>query len=261
MSKMKTTDSPHDQINAWLDSDRNYTEGVILFQQFGRNPTLKKLFPGREYRYADKLAYELGKIAHVPPTNLKLIPGKVVIPERKPTPPAKRLLPSINLGSMQDSIPKTIAAILSKYSERYKYRSMLHANLKKVAPDNRADNVQKRKEISKEMEKVSNEMENLHQIKVNYETTGKLPETKNVFKKSGPGKPAEIDYKKVKQQRSNLMKSILKNNNRLDYQATKKGKRKNPMPEGPRRTELETNIKNKETELASCNRILANDPS
>lgn len=50
------------EITNWLNSDRNYDNGVFLYQKYGKNPVLKRLFPGREKFQAEKLAYELGKI-------------------------------------------------------------------------------------------------------------------------------------------------------------------------------------------------------
>jgi len=257
---MKTEKTPSEQIKEWLDSNRNYTEGVILFQQFGKNPTLKKLLPGREYRYAEKLAYELSKLVHLQLSKMKMMPGRVIVPERTPTPPQKKSLSLSANKLLKDSIPKSIAAIIVQYSKQYKLRSILHASMKKVAPDNRADNVQKRKEISQEIANVSEKMENLHHTKTEFEKTGKLPEQTHAFDKAKTGEPAKINLDKIKRQRSNLMKSILKSKNRLDYQSPKKKETKNPMPKGPRRTDLESKIKLKEIDLASCNRIIANDP-
>lgn len=50
------------EITNWLNSERNYADGVYLFDKYGRNPQLKRLFPGRGAWYAEKLAYELGKL-------------------------------------------------------------------------------------------------------------------------------------------------------------------------------------------------------
>lgn len=50
------------EISNWLNSERNYADGVYLYDKYGKNPQLKRLFPDRETRYADKLAYELAKL-------------------------------------------------------------------------------------------------------------------------------------------------------------------------------------------------------
>lgn len=72
------------EITNWLNSERNYADGVFLFDKYGRNPQLKRMFPGRSERYAGKLAYELGKLIGIgfdeKPDALKAIPTPVLPP-------------------------------------------------------------------------------------------------------------------------------------------------------------------------------------
>mgnify|MGYP001163033874 FL=1 len=51
------------EIRNWLNSDRNYNDGVFLYNKYGNNDSLKRIFPGREKFQAQKLAYELAKLA------------------------------------------------------------------------------------------------------------------------------------------------------------------------------------------------------
>lgn len=51
------------EIRNWLNSDRNYNDGVFLYNKYGNNDSLKRIFPGREKFQAKKLAYELAKLA------------------------------------------------------------------------------------------------------------------------------------------------------------------------------------------------------
>jgi hypothetical protein len=51
------------EINNWLTGNREYNEGVALFQKYGKNPKLKQFFLTKDNDYAqEKLAYELEKI-------------------------------------------------------------------------------------------------------------------------------------------------------------------------------------------------------
>ncbi len=51
------------EINEWLTGNRDYNEGVALFQKYGKNPKLKQFFLTKDNDYAqEKLAYELEKI-------------------------------------------------------------------------------------------------------------------------------------------------------------------------------------------------------
>ena len=54
------------EIKKWLKSKRNYTEGVELFQKYGKNPRLKSFFLINDNDFShEKLAYELGKIISI----------------------------------------------------------------------------------------------------------------------------------------------------------------------------------------------------
>jgi len=142
----------------------------------------------------------------------------------------------------------------------YQKRSVLHAKMKKVAPDNRPENIQERKEISDAMALLSDEMDHLALFKNQYEQTGKLPEMDQVFAKPEPGKPAEVDLKVVEKQRLNLQKSIARDRILLDYQSKTKLREKNPMPNGPKRVMVEKRVKEKLSAIKELDKILANDP-
>ena len=51
-----------DSINSWLASDRDYDQGIAILVKHSRNPSMKRIFQGREHRYATKLSYEIGKL-------------------------------------------------------------------------------------------------------------------------------------------------------------------------------------------------------
>jgi len=47
------------EINAWLNSERNYQGGLQLFEKHSKSTAMKRIFPGKETRFAFKLAYKL----------------------------------------------------------------------------------------------------------------------------------------------------------------------------------------------------------
>jgi hypothetical protein len=248
------------QIQNWLDSNRNYTVGVLLYQKYGKNQTMKKLFPGREKRYKDKLAYELGKIIGF--TLTKRVPVVQPIQIKEPVPElAEDMEPLPGKPSMtEDSVPKIIAAIVTKMQELYQKRSLLHGKLKQVAADNRPENVQERKEISDAMALLSDELDHLASFKNQYDQSGSIPEAEQVFGKAEPGKPVEVDFEKAEKQRLNLQKSIARDRILLDYQSKTKLREKNPMPNGPKRVLVEKRVKEKRAAIKELDKILANDP-
>lgn len=62
MTTMGQMNNAQIEITNWLNSERNYADGVYLYEKYGKNPQLKRLFPGHPQRYEKKLAYELGKV-------------------------------------------------------------------------------------------------------------------------------------------------------------------------------------------------------
>lgn len=251
---MQLDKSAQEKIKSWLDSNRNFAEGVLLFQKYGKNPSLKRLFPGRENRYAGKLAYELGKLIGIKPGAGLETPEK--LSSKKPNPvPGKE--PGKKLQETGDSIPRIIGALIKRKQEIYNQRSLLHHELKKVPPDSRSENDQRRKEISDRIARISEELDHLAEVQNQYELTKVEPDPELVFGKKEAINPPEIDTDALVKKRLNLLKSIVRDKVQLDYQATKKSKEKNPMPNGPKRTLFEQRIKHKNDQIAEIDKILA----
>ncbi len=257
---MQQSSTIEEQISTWLNSNRNYTEGVLLYQKYGKNQSMKKLFPGREKRYKDKLAYELGKIIGF--TLTKRIPLVRTIEVKDPVPElAEDMEPLPGKPPMtEDSVPKIIAAIVIKMQELYQKRSVLHGKMKLIAADNRPENVLERKEFSDAIALLSDEMDHLASFKNQYDESGSIPEIQQVFGKPSPGKPAEVDFEMAEKQRLNLQKSIARDRILLDYQSKTKLREQNPMPNGPKRVLVEKRVKEKLAAIKELDKILANDP-
>jgi hypothetical protein len=138
--------TPSDQlaINTWLDSSRNYDEGLKLLVKHSRNPAIGRMFEGREHRYANKLAYEISK--------LLLASGsleKSSIP--KPVKPVALIKPIPSAIDLQDALatdpnlPAILVRVIAEFSSKYKTLSMAHYALKAIAPDNRPESVEYRR--------------------------------------------------------------------------------------------------------------------
>ncbi len=261
---MKIDNQAKEQIINWLNSNRDYTEGVVLYSIYGKNNAIKKLLPGRQHRYADKLAYELGKLAGFLPGKL---PSEMMLahPNKASSLPENKIddvtTKSTSPNILKDSIPKVIGALITSMQKAYKKRSILHKRLKTIPPDNRSDNVKEREKISKDMEKLSDQMDHLAEMKNEYELNGTLPDPNDIFDKPKDNSPPKIDFDLARKQRLNLQKSIALDKLLLNYQGKKKLLKLNPMPKCPKRTNIENRIAKKLEKLHSLDRILKHDPS
>jgi len=56
------TQNEINEIHAWLSSERNYQVGLQLFEKHSKSTAMKRIFQGKESRYAGKLLYELKKL-------------------------------------------------------------------------------------------------------------------------------------------------------------------------------------------------------
>lgn len=244
----------HKQIQGWLDSDRNYIVGVQLYITFGRNKTLKNLFPNREHRYGSKLSYELSKLIGKPEFKANPIVVKAPI--------ASDVIPVPgDITIEKDSIPKIIARIILAIRENYQKRSKLHQKLKKLPPDDRSVNVVHRRGLVQGMSKLSERVDFLTNTRKKWEKTKVLPDPEVVFKKEKTDKAPVVDITTAKKLRLNLLKNLASDRNLLKYQSKKKLADPCPMPEGPNKTKVLSRIKEKEAKVKTYDKIIDNGTS
>jgi len=243
---MKPTEEFAFQITAWLESGQDYERGVTLFIQFSNNQTLKKLFPGREAKFRNKLTYELTKLAGKPFNPLP-VPVK---PEIKPSSIPPVALPE-QLNDTGANLPKIIGRVIKVYNKLYNERSIAHNSLKAIPADNRPENVAARQAILDKISKGSARMDELYLAKDAYDKDGILPVEEILFrKKSQPAEPASTP-EEIQRQLLNAKKNLSKDLNLLEYQTVTKQAKANPMPTGPKRSEIEKRIANRKKEIAT----------
>lgn len=263
------------EITNWLNSDRKYDDGVFLYQKYGKNPALKRLFPGREKFQSEKLAYELGKliglgfsqkIASPAPVNnqdsapaetLREDPDTVTI-EKAEKFAGKAQAAAETLGALAagepvsaGNYPPVINRIIAEFSRLYNERAMLKKQENDTPDENTPDNIEKRRVIIEKIESISKRMDILYTAKKAYLENNIAPNEKELYPASNQQTTAETTGSgKLIMKRNNLRSSITRANNMLEYQSQKKAEKSNPMPECPKRKELEQRIKEKEKELA-----------
>lgn len=145
--------------------------------------------------------------------------------------------------------PNEVKAVLLSYNESYIKRSLLHKELKELGDENTDEIVAKRKEISDNIETLSQQQEVLHNMFKEYIKTGVLPTlTKNEDKEDNKDKnETQTDYNALPLEDLNKMKEsnrvqLARVSNQLEYQSLTKAKKPNPMPASPRRIKLEKKL-------------------
>lgn len=290
-------------IIGWLKSDRDYNAGVLLYQKFGKNRTLKSLFPGKEKRYANKLAIELAKTAGISiidfqnnnfgddtkvkkqdlnradsKTNIPVITSQKldIIPPFKPT----GNVPLVDNTPVSE-YPPMVRKLLHLYNSLYHKRSVLHKQMGDLPQNNEPENVEKRKQISDQLELISAKLDPLYDAKKKYLEEKILPEelnfeefeavlndqvkTKPAAKKTSKKKETpieEMSEAELIKKRTNLRIQLTKQKNLLEFQHTSaKGKEPNPMPEGPKKQKVLDKISKLEQQLSIIDTRLDADQS
>lgn len=243
------TQTDIDTIKTWLNSGRDYNAGVAIYEKYSRNSSLKRIFPGKETRFAFKLAYELKKLI---PTDIKPGPLKPVAPKPSGLKPVTTGSVYLDAISNDDpNLPKVIRRIISEYSTVYNQRSIAHHSLKKIAPDNRPDNVESRRIIVEQISELSDRMEELYQAHQIWLGDKILPDEIRLFPPEEPiiPKMEAESAKELSRKRLNLMKTLSKDFNLLNFCSIAKQPVMNEMRDGPKRTALEKRIQAKTNKI------------
>ncbi|MFA6128229.1 MAG: hypothetical protein WC699_13080 [Bacteroidales bacterium] len=244
------TQNEINEINAWLSSSRGYTEGVQLFERFSSNRSLKLLFPRKEKKYATKLAYELSKlILKKPEQDLPPAPAKPKPSALKPV--AKEAQSDECFPPIKANQPPIIRRIISEFSELYKNRSMAHASLKAIPPDNRPENVELRRIIVEKMAGWSSRMDELNAFQEDYRIKDIIPDESLVYPVIKP-EVLELtaeNLDQMKRRLANLKKSVSRDNCLLNFGKNTKQPILDEMRPGTRRTKIERNIRDHIAEI------------
>lgn len=265
------------QVLNWWHNGRDYQMGVMLLSKLSKRKnnvlvqTLMK--PGKEkfQKNHDKLHYELPKAAGLnwqkmpamPDNAKKEIQKKEKKPETDPSTTlrvtekvkqpaaAKQKAPPVP-DEPAGQYPKIIRRLKMEYQEQYTARGLLHKKMKAVPAENSPKNMETRAIWLKDMKAISAKMDFLYGFIERYEKTGVVPLEEEVWpkkekKRPAPEKPMTAD--ELKKRKKNLQSSNTKDRNQLLYQKNRKGRRENPMPDGPKRKKLELRIKKREQEI------------
>ncbi|MFA6482287.1 MAG: hypothetical protein WCW62_06905 [Bacteroidales bacterium] len=262
------TQNEINEINAWLNSERNYQAGLQLFEKHSKSTAMKRIFQGKESRYAGKLLYELRKLIPSGPTPDIPAAKPVKLSGLKPAETANSLIESI--GEPDPSLPLIIRRLIAQFSDLYKSRSIAHNSLKAVPPDNRVENMELRRIIVEKMKKYSDRMDELQYHHNEYKTKNIVPDEETLFagktQKSPSVESENLD--ELSRLRLNLQKSLNRDNNLLHFQMPTRQPATNEMRAGPKRTALLSRIKEKKTEIArltsridGINKVLGNTPA
>jgi hypothetical protein len=157
-----------------------------------------------------------------------------------------------------DEVPAEIERIVKEHAQLFMLRSKLSEERYDVPQTNSRENVKKRCDLTAYIHGLSERIEALYNAHAEYLKTRKLPDMEALFpsekpKKQPAKKPTEAQ---LKRERNTLMSGNRRDKNKLEYQSDRKLSKRNPMPEGPKRSELIKRVADRNRRITQINKLL-----
>lgn len=245
----------------WLNSkSRAFEEGVAILEESGYKPgvvrrlkTIGETPVNREHLVENIRQYlrHLGQEVEDTDADMGVINGEepqVLESENDGQDSLITLADKIEAGEKEDFDAKC-GELLITYAKAFRQREQCHRMLLEVPEDNTEENVAKRKEISDDIDRLTDKLERIYPLIKNYIDNGVVPsyeETNEADEENTTDdKTADLDAL-TKDELKRMLKSaktkILRKTNMLLYQQETKAEHENPLPECPKRTKYETAI-------------------
>ncbi|MBV5313651.1 MAG: hypothetical protein JZU47_10170 [Prolixibacteraceae bacterium] len=257
---MKKEEKQH-AVLEWIESGCNYDQGVVLYEQFGKNSFMRKDFPNKQHKHATKIIYELCKSVGLNYNQIiqeKLIPSAQnkqqeehnpitsdQLPNHSLQTPTNKELPEIMEVQEIAEYPVQLRRIIAEYAELFQERSKMHRILTEMPEGNSQALKTKRAEIFDLIKSLSARLEFLYAIRQHFDVNAEIPSEDEIWPAPKEDVKTELpdDPEQLRKMKKNQQSANTKDQNMLDYQNEKKGDAEKPMPAGPKRMKLENRIK------------------
>ena len=222
---MKTT---FIKIVNWFNSERDYNEGVALYNLFSKNKALSRWFRGEENKQRrEKLAWELHKIAGLPE---KVCYDKAAVSDffsiRETEKPEHKL---------HSKKPQPILDLIKEKSKLSMDRDKTHRQMADMPDANDYESTKKRQELCELIEKQTARIQEIHVILDHYDATGEI--NTNVKPVDPPAPPPDRIIKEGENPDNKLRRITNLRSNR-----SKAEKKLKDMPDGPKKEKLQKKL-------------------
>lgn len=212
----------NEDINAWLNSGKDYETGCALYDKYGSSASLKRLhrMNGPTRQTMESIEYELRHIHKNSPAPRVSVPLARPLAKKEPVRP-KPVVPVTPEPSPRRPNTPEVDAVKQEVIHLMKVRDSLHSTLEHVTAEQRATDAQRILDISDEIDAIYQRLEH-------YDTHGVLPARKAPVE---PKKLEELDIVELMNKQQNL-RSYVSRYKRLMKQAktpAKKAEHKHRM--------------------------------
>jgi len=270
------------KVVAWIKSGMNYNDGVTLLIELTNKQSYSAMFMGREPTMKNKLPYEICKASQLADfTNWKVFIQKIknaspsaatqfISPQEKKLAQhysrsfdASKVELSISIPNSPEEIddsknsetyPPVIQRVILETANLFQKRRGLHQQMCQLPEINSISVVLQRSDFFDSIKLISERLKVLYDARQSYTEKNMLPDELELFEsvvvpennlKSKVQKLDAIrtlDAADLKKMKKNLQTLNSKDQSVLDFQSPNHKGQKMPLPNGPKRSKLETRI-------------------
>ena len=270
------------KVVAWIKSGMNYNDGVNLLIELTNKQSYSAMFTGREPNMKNKLPYEICKASQLADfTNWKVFIQKIknaspsaatqfISPQEKKLAQhysrsfdASKVELSISIPNSPEEIddsknsetyPPVIQRVILETANLFQKRRGLHQQMCQLPEINSISVVLQRSDFFDSIKLISERLKVLYDARQSYTEKNMLPDELELFEsvvvpennlKSKVQKLDAIrtlDAADLKKMKKNLQTLNSKDQSVLDFQSPNHKGQKMPLPNGPKRSKLETRI-------------------
>jgi len=270
------------KVVAWIKSGMNYNDGVTLLIELTNKQSYSAMFIGREPTMKNKLPYEICKASQLADfTNWKVFIQKIKNASPSATsqfisPAEKKLaqhysrsfdaskvelsvsvpdsLEEVDDSKNAESYPPVIQRVILETASLFQKRRALHLQMCQLPENNSTSVILQRADFFASIKSISERLKVLYDARQSYTEKNILPDERILFEsvavpdnnlKNKVQKLETIstlDAADLKKMKKNLQTLNSKDQSMLDFQSPNHTGQKMPLPNGPKRSKLETRI-------------------
>ena len=253
------------EVTDWLERGGDYGEGVELLRKYSRNRMLVRRYERSQERYlGGTLRALLARMAGVQPGAGGGQPSTAAGVEVQPrTAAGVEVQPRTAAGvegqpSTAAGVPEVVAAAKSLLHELWVAMTEKQEELRAVGEGNSDAEVKERKRIMAERDPIIKDYNDLYELKEAYFESGEVPAGLEDLVRRLRGEATEAtatslwagltDLELTKARKAKKMQ-LTRCENQLNYQSNRREAERKPMPDGPKRHQIESKHKTLQAEL------------
>lgn len=242
------------EVETWLENGADYGEGVELLRKWSRNKMLVR-------RYERSTAQYLG--ATLRALLVRMAGASVQQPRaaavvRGGQQPRAAAEVAVEQPRVAAEVPEAVAEAKSLLHELWVAVSQKQEELRGVGDGNSEAEVSERKRIMAERDPIIKDYNELYGLKEQYFESGEVPDELVKMVKRLRGEATEQtakslwadmgDLELTKARKAKKMQ-LTRCENQLNYQSNRREAERKPMPDGPKRHQIESKLKTLQAEL------------